>query len=255
MNKHPKIYAVCGKGGVGKTVFTAVMADCLMNRTGTGKLLLIDADPALGLVNALGADIRNTIGHVRESVLDAAETGSEDDLNEIAGKLDYMIFESIVETDKYSLLAMGRSESRGCFCSVNNLLKDAITSLSGEYDTILIDGEAGLEQINRQVVEELTDLIILTDGSARGMQTVRMLENMVNSEKLISCGKIGVVFTRVRNGGDSIKKISENLNINVFGYVPEDNAVSEYDINNIPLTKLSKANPVYIAVNNIINVL
>ncbi|TWJ13289.1 2-hydroxyacyl-CoA dehydratase family protein [Geobacter argillaceus] len=47
------------------------------------------------------------------------------ELAEMAGTLEYMVLEALVESDGYALLAMGRTDSLGCFCSVNDLLRDA----------------------------------------------------------------------------------------------------------------------------------
>ncbi|MCP4611914.1 MAG: ATP-binding protein, partial [Planctomycetes bacterium] len=58
-----------------------------------------------------------------------------------------------------------------CYCPVNDLLRGTIETLSKSFDTILIDGEAGLEQINRQVVRRLSTLIIVSDATARGIET------------------------------------------------------------------------------------
>jgi CO dehydrogenase maturation factor len=248
-----KVIAVCGKGGVGKTAFTALLAKALLEREETGRLLLIDADPALGLANALGNTVNRTIGQVREAVIETAKNGEEEDVTEMAGMLDYMILESLVERDDYALLAMGRSESQGCYCSVNNLLRDAIRLLSEKFDTILIDGEAGLEQINRQVVDRLDCLIILTDGSARGFQTVSLLENMVAKEQVVKCGKHGVVFNRLSSNETFILQSAAKAGMNIFGTVPPDNTLADYDIRGQALSSLPDNNPALTAVRSILN--
>ena len=60
-----RLVATCGKGGTGKTVSVALMARALSEASGTGKLLLIDADPAMGLLSALGVKVTRTMGEVR----------------------------------------------------------------------------------------------------------------------------------------------------------------------------------------------
>ncbi len=59
------LVAVCGKGGVGKTAFTAMMSRVLLESGRAGKLLLIDADPAMGLLIALGVKVRRSMGQIR----------------------------------------------------------------------------------------------------------------------------------------------------------------------------------------------
>jgi CO dehydrogenase maturation factor len=233
-----RIFAICGKGGVGKTAFTALLTRALSESGTAGKLLVIDADPALGLTHALGMQVEKTIGQVREAIITAAKLGSNTDIAEIAGMLDYMVLEALVEGGNHALLAMGRSETLGCFCSVNDLLRDAIEFLSQRFDTILIDGEAGLEQINRQVMSELDCLLILTDASSRGLQTVALLKEMVEEKNIIRCGKIGVVFNRVQGDEDFLAQSAAKIGIDVLGFVPQDPRIASYDLIGRPLPGL-----------------
>lgn len=233
-----RIFAVCGKGGVGKTAFTAMLTRALLESGKAGKLLVIDADPALGLTNALGMQIEKTMGQVREDIINTARAGKDSELAEIAGMLDYMVFEALVEIDNLALLAMGRSESLGCFCPVNDILRDAIKILSQKFDTIVIDGEAGLEQINRQVVDELDCLIMLTDTSKRGLQTVALLKSMVEEKKVIRCNKLGVVFNRVEGNEDYLAQSAARIGVDVIGFVPQDSFITSYDLVGQSLAKL-----------------
>ena len=93
--------------------------------------------------------------------------------------------------DGFALLAMGRTESLGCFCPVNSLLRTAIETLSRSFDTILVDGEAGLEQINRQVTQHLDTLMIISDPTSRGLETAAVIKDMVDREKIIDCEQDG----------------------------------------------------------------
>jgi CO dehydrogenase maturation factor len=195
-----KIIAICGKGGVGKTAFTAMLSTALVESGRSGKLLLIDADPAIGLPNTVGIHVDKTIGEVREAIIKAASIDVKEAQSQVAKKIDYMILEALIENDHLALLAMGRSESMGCYCSVNGILRDAIDVLSQKFDTILIDGEAGIEQINRQVMRRVNDLIILTDASHRGLQTVSFILDMAKQDKGLHCDRVGQ-STRSRGTG------------------------------------------------------
>ena len=64
-----KIVAVGGKGGVGKTLVSAILTKILR---GKRRLLSIDADPSLGLTYALGFSPFNmrTIWDIREELKD-----------------------------------------------------------------------------------------------------------------------------------------------------------------------------------------
>ena len=100
MTDNPKVtkrlVAVCGKGGTGKTAFTAMMTRALLESSQAGKLLLIDADPALGLPNALGVKVKRTMGQIREDIIKTARSGDQSEKTQIADRLDYMILEALI---------------------------------------------------------------------------------------------------------------------------------------------------------------
>ena len=251
--RRKKIFAICGKGGVGKTAFTALLTRALLESGMAGKLLLIDADPALGLPNAMNMQVEKTIGQVREAIITTAKLGQDTDIAEMAGMLDYMVLEALVEADGYALLAMGRSESLGCFCSVNDLLRETIKILSQKFDTIIIDGEAGLEQINRQVMNELDCLIMLSDASSRGLQTVALLKEMVDSKNVVQCKKMGVVFNRIQNGEDFLTESAGKIGVDILGFVPQDPSVASYDMRGRSLGELPIDSPALAAVRGIVD--
>ena len=135
---HRKIIAITGKGGVGKTALTAMMTKILVESRGGFKILLIDGDPAMGLPIALNVEVRKTIGEAREAIINTAQSSKKEDRVRIADMLDFLILDTLAEMDGFSLLAMGRTETIGCFCPVNDLLRAAIESLSKSFDIILI---------------------------------------------------------------------------------------------------------------------
>ena len=225
-----KRVAVCGKGGTGKTAFTALMTKVLLDSNEAGNLLLIDADPAMGLPIALGITVKHTMGQIREEIIRTARGGKEEEKRQVLEKIDYMAFEALHEMDGFALLAMGRTETLGCYCPVNSILKDTIDTLSKNFDTILIDGEAGLEQLNRQVMGHVDTLIIVSDATSRGLQTAKQIKGMVQNEKVIKCNKLGLVFNRVQGNEDILEKYAQEIDLDVFGYIPQDENIAYYDL-------------------------
>lgn len=237
-----RIIAVCGKGGVGKTAFTALLIKAMINDGATGKLLVVDADPALGLHYALGRGGIRTIGSVRDEILRVAEEGNRQDQEVLADRIDYLTAQVLEESKDYSFLAMGHMDTKGCFCSVNGLLKDAIGYLTNEFDTVLIDGEAGIEQINRQVVEDIDTLIVVTDSSYRGMKTVSHIKEMKDQGMLPFCKRVGVVFNRTKNEVSKLKAFAKELGLEILGCVPGNDELEVFDSEGRTLMDLSKDN-------------
>lgn len=248
-----KLIAICGKGGVGKTALTAMMSRVLLESGQAGKLLLIDADPAMGLPIALGIDVRRTMGQVRENIIVTARKGKKQETTQLVNTLDYMVLEALIELDDFALLAMGRTETLGCFCPVNDLLRGAIETLSKSFDTILIDGEAGLEQINRQVMRSVDTLVVVSDATSRGIQTVAVIKKMVQDDKVIECARMGVVFNRVQGNEELLRNAARDIGINVFGLVPNDENIAHHDLVGKPLTELPSTSPGFTAVRDIVN--
>ena len=233
-----RMVGVCGKGGTGKTAITAMMARALVDSGRAGKLLVIDADPALGQLSALGARANRTMGQIREEIIRTARQGNKDAKAALAEKLDYLVFEALNEMDHFALLAMGRTETLGCYCPVNDLLQDALEKLSESFDTILIDGEAGLEQINRQVVRHLDTLMIISDPTSRAMETAAVIKSMIETEKIMECRKLGLVFNRVAGNEALLKDSARKIGLEIFGFVPNDEQIAAYDLVGKPITQL-----------------
>ena len=93
---------------------------------------------------------------------------------ELLGEARCQIFDAVAESRGFAFLAIGRPESAGCYCKVNGYLKEVIGLLAGSFDYVVIDGEAGVEQINRRVMEKVTHLLLITDASRKGTQVIQI---------------------------------------------------------------------------------
>jgi len=192
-----KIIAVCGKGGVGKTFLTAAMVKLLADREDT-KILAIDADPSFGLAPALGVKVKKTVNDIRSDLIDTIKKGKRTgDKSELLSRLDYEVFDALEESANLAVLAIGRPEDEGCYCQVNQLLKEIIEALSRNFDLVLIDGEAGVEQINRRVMQTVDDLVLITDTSAKGVNVVSAIKKLVDDRRAVECRRVGLVINRV----------------------------------------------------------
>jgi CO dehydrogenase maturation factor len=247
-----RLIAVCGKGGTGKTVSIALMARALAESAASGKLLLIDADPAMGLLSALGVGVRRTMGEVREEIIKTARGRDKERKAQLGDMIDYMAFEALSEMDGFAVLAMGRTETLGCYCPVNTLLRGAIETLSKSFDTILIDGEAGLEQINRQVVRRLHTLLIVSDPTSRGLETAAVIKKMIEVDRVMECQKLGLIFNRVRGSEELLRRAASKIGLEVVGMIPFDENIAEHDLVGKPVTELPDQSPGYAAYRDVV---
>lgn len=221
-----KIVAVAGKGGVGKTSISATIVRLLVENYPDKKILAIDADPAVGLSTALGIDVKLTIDDIRKQIVETVETGKTKAAIELLGDARYRIFDALVETDGFAFIAVGRPESAGCYCKINSYLKEVISLISGDFDYVVIDGEAGIEQINRRVMEKVTHLLLISDASKKGTQVISTIKSV--ADELVMYEKIGAIINRLPD--KSVIPYIDTQGIPVLSYIENDGNLAVYDI-------------------------
>jgi CO dehydrogenase maturation factor len=232
------LIAVSGKGGVGKTMLSALLVKVLSDET--QDLLAIDADPDSNLPDALGIKVEKTIGDVREEILEARDRSPGKTLHDV---LEYHVLATIDETDNFDLLAMGRPEGSGCYCAVNHILREIIDKWAKGYKNTVIDTEAGLEHLSRRTTQDVDVMIVVTDTSKRGIETAKRIKELA-TELDIDFKKLYVVINRANGemvGG--IKKELEKSGLEVLGAIPEDKNVLDFDYKGKPLTDLPADTP------------
>ncbi len=235
LRSKPLIISVVGKGGVGKTAITTLIAK-VISQNYDYKLLLIDADPTHPhLSNMLKLVPEKSLEEVR---LNVVKNVSKKDRNtkEIAQEIDFNVYEAMVETKDFCLFSIGQPEGPGCFCPSNTLLRKVIESISEDFDIVLIDCEAGLEQINRKVIKSVDILLIVTDLSMRSIETADSIRK--SAKKFTNYKELGVIINKVRGNIDSLVEKLEQLNLPIYARVPEDQKIMEFDLNGTPLIEL-----------------
>ena len=195
METTAKVIAVSGKGGVGKTTLAAAMVRHLTECKPDARILAIDADPAVGLSTCLGVEVTLTLDEIRKQIIDNVEEGRTKEAMDLVEESRYRIFDALVEKNGFAFLAIGRPEAEGCYCRINAYLKDVITMLSREFDYVVIDGEAGIEQINRRVMEKVTHLVLITDPSRKGTQVIETIKRV--ADELVMYDRCGAIINRV----------------------------------------------------------
>lgn len=234
MKENATIIALSGKGGVGKTSISAAIVKLLVEAYPDKKILAIDADPAVGLSTALGIDVKMTIDDIRKEIVETVEDGQTRAAIELLGDARYKIFDALVETDGFAFIAVGRPESAGCYCKINTYLKEVISILSNEFDYVVIDGEAGIEQINRRVMEKVSHLLLITDASKKGTQVISTIKSV--ADELVMYKRIGAIVNRIPD--ESVIPYIDTNGIPVLSYIPTDSNLAIYDIEGKNITKL-----------------
>ena len=240
MERQTKILAVAGKGGVGKTSISSAFVRLLTEAYPDARILAIDADPAVGLSTALGVEVRETLDDIRKSIVASVEDGAPREAIELLSEARYRIFDTMVEQQKFSFLAIGRPESAGCYCKVNAYLKEVINLLSHDFDYVIIDGEAGSEQINRRVMEKVTHLILITDPSRKGTQVIDTIKKV--ADELVMYDRCGAIVNRI--GDVEMIPYIRIEGTEVLSYIGSDNKHAANDIQGLSVFDLPADAPV-----------
>ena len=245
--------AVAGKGGVGKTTTCGMIINYL-TESGKAPILVVDADANSNLNEVLGVEIETTLGDIREEMAQA-ELKKDSPIPAGMTKADYteMRFASaLIEEDDYDMLVMGRTQGKGCYCFVNSLLKTQLDKYAANYRYTVIDNEAGLEYIARGTLPHVDTLLLVSDCSRRGIQAVARIAEMVGDLEL-KPGRMGLIVNRAPNGvlNDGVKEEIEKHGLTLFGVLPQDETVYEYDCEGKPSSQVPADAPVKVAVREL----
>lgn len=221
------IITVAGKGGVGKTSISAAIVRQLVKSHPEARILAIDADPAVGLATALGVEISMTVDDIRKAITAAGQGDKEKKrAKELLGEARFQIFDAMVETQGFAFIAVGRPEAAGCYCGINAYLKEVISMMSEEFDYVVIDGEAGIEQVNRRVMEKVTHMLLVSDPSKKGTTVIQTIKKV--ADELVMYQKIGAIINRVED--ESELQYLDTGEIPVLAYIKEDKQLRLSDV-------------------------
>ncbi len=232
---------ITGKGGVGKTTMTALLAR-LLARSGY-RVLAVDEDPQMNLAHALGVPkgIRAKIVPLNKN-LDYIEekTGARPGTNwglyfsltpDVRDVVDRF---GVVGPDGVMLLVMGSvvQAAAGCLCPENALLDAVIKYINlRKGEVILMDTQAGLEHFGRALARGFKQAVVLTEPTYNSVQVA------VDAAKLarqLGVEYIHLVINKVKKNAQ-VKKVESILNELGFNdfttrtIIPYDEIVEEYD--------------------------
>ncbi len=252
--------ALAGKGGTGKTTIAALLIRYLVEER-RGAILAIDADPASNLNFVLGMDVEQTVGDIREEMLNLVQSSGA-----LAGSmpggmskqeyLDYHIQMALEEGERVDLLAMGRPEGPGCYCAANQMLRVIVDRIEKQYEYVVIDNEAGMEHLSRRTTRDVDVLLLVTDPTQRGLIAAQRMRDMV-PELDIGVSHVYLVVNRVRPVGEQLDlpaplaEAVERAGLELLEMVPDDPAMAEFEFTGRPLVELPADTAVNEAVRRI----
>ncbi len=234
------VIALAGKGGTGKTTLAALAVRYIIDRKKM-PVLAVDADSNNCLNGSLGVDVHATIGKLREESLQLIRSGAERPGGMSMEQLfDYQVQQSLIESQGFDLMVMGRPEGPGCYCAANNIIRKYTDKLSETYPYVVIDNEAGMEHLSRRTTHKVNLLLIVSDPSVRGIQTAERINRLVDELQLEIERRVVVINRVSGNEGNELKTMAEDSGLIVAGIVHQDPEIAQLDLQGKPIFQLSE---------------
>jgi len=232
--------AITGKGGVGKTTLTALLAQAYGDAG--RQVLAVDADPSPCLAGALGfpAELRAQLKPIAE--MDAlieertgAKPGTVGGFFTLNPRVDDIPERFSVLHRGVRLLEMGSVDlgGSGCICPESAMLKTLFTHLLFRKDDILLlDMYAGVEHLGRATVDFVDAMLVVVEPTRRSLGTAAQIKKLAND---IGLQRLYLVGNKVRNDEEAKFLEAETPSLPVLGYLPADLKVQEADRLGIPV--------------------
>jgi CO dehydrogenase maturation factor len=228
--------AISGKGGVGKTTLSSLLARYWAKQG--YRVLAVDADPDANLGSALGIDTEGLVPVSKMEDLIFERTGAKpgtvggffklnprvDDLPEALGR----------EKDGIRLLVMGtiKKGGGGCICPESTLLKALINHLVlYQKDRVIMDMEAGIEHLGRGTAQGVDRLIIVVEPGMRSIETAEKVRELTQD---IGLTKIAAVGSKVRSPEQKAFLENNIHGIPLIGILPYSEEIAAADLESRP---------------------
>ena len=232
--------AITGKGGVGKTTLTALLAQVYADQG--REVLAVDADPSPCLAGALGfpEELRAKLSPIAEmdeliEERTGAKPGTVGGFFTLNPRVDDIPERFSVVHRGVRLLESGSVDlgGSGCICPESAMLKTLFTHLLFRKDDILLlDMYAGVEHLGRATVDFVDAMIVVVEPTRRSLGTAAQIKKLAND---IGLKRLYLVGNKVRNDEEAKFLEAETPNLPVLGFLPADLKVQEADRLGIPV--------------------
>jgi len=226
--------AISGKGGVGKTTLSALLAHIYAER---GRdVTVIDADPVGGLAQALGlpSDLVAKVKPVSEMdeliyERTGAKPGTSGGFFTMNPRVDDIPDRFSVSHRGIRFLRLGTIETggSGCICPESALLRALVTHLLLYRDELLIlDMEAGVEHLGRATAQAVDAFLVVLEPGRRSLTTAERVETLA---KDIGISHVYAVGNNIRGERDKAF-MEEHSPVPMLGYLSSNPELTDADM-------------------------
>ena len=226
--------AITGKGGVGKTSFTALFARVLKDKG--NKVLLIDADPDMNLATVIGVPPENQkqpISELKELIAERTGVvpGTPAPLFKMNPKVDDIPDKYCMNYNDLKLIIMGtiKKGGGGCACPEYAFLKTLLSYLIVARDEwVLLDMEAGIEHLGRGTAIGVDHMIVVVEPNLTSVETAFRIEKL---SKDIGIKNLHIVGNKIQIAEEE-QFIRDNLkSMNILGFIDQSEVIKKISLN------------------------
>ena len=226
--------AISGKGGVGKTTLTSLLAGVYAAEGTT--VLAVDANPDANLAAALGIPPEEARSIVPVSELKdlieertGARPGSASPFFKLNPTVDDIPERFCVTRGRIKLLVMGsvKQGGSGCMCPESVLLRTLTDELLvRRSEVVIMDMDAGVEHLGRGTARAVDAFIIVVEPGQRSLQTARSIRNLAGDLGIQRCFLVG----SKTHSEEQRRFITDSMpELHVLGFVGYSEAIAEAD--------------------------
>lgn len=221
--------AVCGKGGVGKSTITTLMANVLSEIDYT--VLVLDTDESNpGLYRQFGFDrqpepLMNLLERFSlDKTVPETEWLAQDSI-----PLELIPSQYILENGDLKFLMVGKIEDplQGCACSMADVTRELVGKLLiKDKEIVLTDMEAGVESFGRGVERSVDTVLAIVEPS---FESLALTEKIVYMAEGIGVSRVKAILNKVPSEGIAeriVEKLKEKK-IKFVGTIYQDHQISE----------------------------
>ena len=236
--------AVAGKGGVGKTTLSSLLAYLLVDAGQSVYAIDVDPNPTLGQALGFPPDLMKQVEPI-VAMGDLIEERTGARPGEVGGyfrmnpRVDDIPERFSVSHRDIHLMQMGtvRGAGAGCVCPENTMVKALVMHLLlRETESVIMDMVAGLEHLGRGTASAVDVMYVVVEPGARSLMVAREIAALALD---LGIPSVWIVANKVRNERD-LAFIREELGeLPLAGWLPADDRVIEADMRGVAVYDLA----------------
>jgi CO dehydrogenase maturation factor len=230
--------AISGKGGVGKTTLSSLLAGAFAAEGNT--VLAVDANPDSNLPAALGIPAEEAqkivpISEMGDLIEErtGARPGSASPMFKLNPTVDDIPDRFSITRNGIKLLVMGSvlQGGGGCICPESTLLKTLTSELLvRRSEVVIMDMDAGVEHLGRGTARSVDAFVVVVEPGQRSLQSARSIRKLAQDIGVKHCLLVG---SKTRNEEQRQFILDSVPDFQVLGFINYNPDLADADLRGV----------------------